>query len=537
MTRALSIVLFVPVAIAIAAFWWWMGRPVPMPPEVAASASDLPCLSYTPFRRGETPFDENYAASPEAIESDLLHLKTMTSCVRTYSVGQGLDRVPEIAARHGMKVLLGIWLGRDPAANAREIELGIRTAREHPESIRAVIVGNEVLLRRELAPDTLRAIISSVKRQVPTPVTYADVWEFWEQNESLASAVDFITVHILPYWEDDPVAASEAARHVIAIRQRIGDQLFEGKDILIGETGWPSQGRMREAAYPSPSNQARVIQEILASATENGFDVNLIEAFDQPWKRVLEGTVGGHWGILDADSRLPKFELGAAVSDHQRWRYQAVAGILFAGAILGIGQQAVRRSTWPVGMRDWLALAAVAAVAGSGLGATAESAFYEVRDLPSGARSLILGLLTIALPMLAASLRMRTIPPRPMADLGPHTPGRRAARWFGLGLALAGVMAAFTVLGLVFDPRYRDFPIAPFIVIATAASIVPLRGGVPATTRAEHIFGGIIGLGALGILAIEGIQNIQALLLVAALLILARNLVWGGAARTSMARG
>jgi glucan 1,3-beta-glucosidase len=534
--RLLAVVFFIPVAVLIAAFWWWQGLAVPMPAQVAAEALKLPCVSYAPFRRGQTPFDESFVATPEAIEQDIINLKATTSCVRTYSVGQGLDRVPEIAAKHNMTVLLGIWLGRDPVANAKEIALAVETARQHPQNIRAVVVGNEVLLRRELSADTLSAIIRSVKAQIPTKVTYADVWEFWLQNRGLSEAVDFVTVHILPYWEDDPVGAGEAAAHVIAIREEVGT-IFAGKDILIGETGWPSWGRMREAAFPSPSNQARVVQEILTLAHDKGFDVNLIEAFDQPWKRVLEGTVGGHWGILDVDSREPKFGLGQPVSDHSRWISQAIAGIIFAGIIMGVAQRAARRATWPVGRREWLSTAAVALVSGCAVGALAESAFFEVQNLVTGIIALLLAVVAVALSIFAVSLRMRTIPPRPLGDLGPSRSGQRTARWFSLALGLAGVLGMFTVLGLVFDPRYRDFPIAAFMTIAVAALAAPKRGGTPASTRAEHIFGWVIGLGALGIIAQEGTQNLQALLMSGALIVLARSLVLGGDARTSAAGG
>ncbi|GGE44961.1 beta-1,6-glucan synthase [Agaricicola taiwanensis] len=536
MKRLLAAVLFVPIAVLIGTFWWWQGLPVPMPPQVAAEALKLPCVSYAPFRRGETPFNESYVATPQAIEEDLINLKAITSCVRTYSVGQGLDRVPDLAAKHGMTVLMGIWLGRDPEANAKEIALGIETARKNPNNIRAVVVGNEVLLRRELSADTLGAIIHSVKLQVPTPVTYADVWEFWLQNRSLAEAVDFLTIHILPYWEDDPVGASEAASHVIAIREEVGE-IFAGKEILIGETGWPSWGRMREAAFPSPSNQARVVQEILTQAHDKGFDVNLIEAFDQPWKRILEGTVGGHWGILDVDSRAPKFGLGAPVSDHSRWLYQAIAGIIFAGVVMAVAQQAAQRATWPIGTKDWLAAAAVALVSGCAVGALAESAFYEVQNVVTAVTAALLATVTVALSLFTVSLRMRTIPPRPLGDLGDPRDGQRTARWFGITLGAGAFVGMFTVLGLVFDPRYRDFPIAAFVAIALAALVAPRRGGTGASTRAEHIFGWIIGLGALAIIAREGVQNVQALLLVAALIVLARSLVLGGGGRTSAARG
>ena len=149
----------------------------------------------------------------------------------------------------------------------------------------------------------LAAYIRSVKAQVaPIPVTYADVWEYWLKHREIYEAVDFITIHILPYWEDFPIRARHAAAHVDSIRKRVA-VAFPAKEIFVGETGWPSAGRMREGALPSSANQARVVHDILHVAKQQGYHVNLIEEFDQPWKRRLEGTVGGHWGLLDGDRR------------------------------------------------------------------------------------------------------------------------------------------------------------------------------------------------------------------------------------------
>jgi exo-beta-1,3-glucanase (GH17 family) len=154
------------------------------------------------------------------------------------------------------------------------------------------VLGKEVLLRGEMTAADLAANIRSVKAQVKVPVTYADVWEYWLRNRDIYDAVDFVTIHILPYWEDIPIRARYAAAHVDSIRKRVAIA-FPGKEILIGETGWPSAGRMREGALPSRANQARVVSEILDLAKRENFRVNLIEAYDQPWKRQLEGTVGG----------------------------------------------------------------------------------------------------------------------------------------------------------------------------------------------------------------------------------------------------
>src|SRR5262245_29543693 len=190
-----------------------------------------------------------------------------------------------------------------------QVEMAITLAKRFPDVIVAVVVGNEVLLRGEMSEPVLARTIRGVKAQVSMPVTYADVWEFWLRHRELASATDFVTIHILPYWEDHPIPAREAANHIAAIRNRVAAD-FPGKEIVIGEVGWPSAGRMREAALPSPVNQARVLHDILARGRRDNFKVNVIEAFDQPWKRYQEGTVGGHWGLFTDPPRVQKFAWG-----------------------------------------------------------------------------------------------------------------------------------------------------------------------------------------------------------------------------------
>ncbi len=114
----------------------------------------------------------------------------------------------------GLKVLLGLWLSSNPVTNKVQIDTAIDLANRYPDTIRAVIVGNEVLLRGDMAANQLADTIRAVKARVKVPVTYADVWEYWLRNRDVAAAVDFITIHILPYWEDLPVAADQAAAHV-----------------------------------------------------------------------------------------------------------------------------------------------------------------------------------------------------------------------------------------------------------------------------------------------------------------------------------
>ncbi|HEY1230234.1 MAG TPA: hypothetical protein VGF26_23240 [Ramlibacter sp.] len=204
-----------------------------------------------------------------------------------------------------------------------------------------MIVGNEVLLRRDLTANQLRGYIRQVKSRVKQPVTYADVWEFWLRNPQLADEVDFITIHLLPYWEDEPIGLDRREadgslrieNHLKAIFKRVQDR-FPGKKIVIGETGWPSDGRMRSDARPGRVEQVRYFSIFRALAEKEHFDYNIVEAFDQHWKARQEGTVGGTWGLLDA-YRHDKFQLGQPVSAEPHWRMLfAVSSALTALLVL-----------------------------------------------------------------------------------------------------------------------------------------------------------------------------------------------------------
>ena len=102
---------------------------------------------------------------------------------------------------------------------------------------------------------------------------------------------------------------------------------FPGKEILIGEVGWPSAGTDARRRSPLPGQPGALLERRGGAAKAEGWKVNLIEAFDQPWKRLLEGTVGGYWGLFDDARREPKFQFGEPVSNHPDWRLKAGLGI------------------------------------------------------------------------------------------------------------------------------------------------------------------------------------------------------------------
>ncbi len=512
----------------IAAVWWWLATPITLARAPIDPNAKLQCVSYAPFRGAQTPLDPTTHIEAEQIAQDLAGLATITDCVRTYSIENGLDQVPSLAAKVGLKVIQGIWLGSNRLKNQFQIATAVRLTKEYPGVVTSLVVGNEVLLRGEMTANDLAANIRAVKAQVSVPVTYADVWEFWLKNREIYDAVDFVTIHILPYWEDMPVKAKFASSHVNSIRMRMA-VAFPGKEILIGETGWPSAGRMREGALPSRTNQARVVSEILDLAKRENFRVNLIEAYDQPWKRQLEGTVGGFWGLFDSVKREVKYPPGVAISNYPAWKWQMGGGMGLSFLIFGVAWLTLRRRPWTPRPVSWIAVGLSATSAGILLGIGVDKMLYESYGIGGWIQWGALLAVAIASPLFCAHAIMagRSLPTF-LELLGP--PEFRTRSWLtallAIVLAVTTLLGAETALGLTFDPRYHDFPYASLTMAVVPIALLtalnrPKKGERPV---AESVFAGLLVVAALYAGFNEGSDNWQSMWTCAIYLLLALTL-------------
>ena len=338
-------------------------------------------------------------------------------------------------------------------------------------------------------------------------MTYADVWEFWLKNREIYDVVDFVTIHILPYWEDIPVRASLAADHVNEIRQQMA-VAFPGKEILIGETGWPSQGRMREGALPSRTNQARVVSEILALARAQNFKVNLIEAYDQPWKRRIEGTVGGYWGLFDSAQRELKYPAGVPISNFPWWKWYMGLGLGFSILVFLVAAVSLRGKSWNLRPSVWLGVGITATSAGILLGVGFDKMYYEAQGIGGWLQWGALLAAGIVAPLLSAWALVRGQGlPTFLELLGPRQ-GRThtfSAILLGLTLAVTVVIATEMALGLVFDPRYRDFPFASLsMAVVPFAMLLVNRPSSGVRPIAEGLFAALLVLSSAYIVVNEG---------------------------------
>jgi hypothetical protein len=305
---------------------------------------------------------------------------------------------------------------------------------------------------------------------------------------------------------------------------------------VIGEVGWPSAGRMREGALPSPANQARVIADVLERGRREHFRVNLIEAFDQPWKRALEGTVGGHWGLLDDATREQKFVWGLPVSNHPHWRLQAAVGVGLAALVFVAAYLAQRMAgAGENNLRAWRAVALNAAVAGVLIGWTIENVPIESLDVGGWLRSLSFLALAVVVPIAVAAAMVVPVGPAEFSRIiGPKSNRARDPLTLTLGILLIvlTVLAMQSALALSFDPRYRDFPFAPLTAAALPFLLLSflVRPAAGALSRAETVAAAVLAPCVIFIVWNETLANWQALWFAAALALVAFSLLRARAA-------
>ncbi len=375
----------------------------------------LASLSYAPFASSDHP-DYGARPTPEQIRADLKAIAPYTRAIRLYSSTGGTELVPPIAAEFGLKVTVGAWISKDKERNAREIAAAIDLAR-HNSNVDAIVVGNETILRDEMPLSGLIKLIKKVKRESPVPVTTGEIGSVWLEHPELASAVDFVAAHVLPYWNG--IDASHAVDYTIEFYDKLRRAL-PGKRIVIAEFGWPSAGYNFQNAFPGRTEQAVVLRDFVSRAQAYGIDYNIVEAIDQPWK-TFEGGVGPYWGIFDA-SRQAKFSWTGPIDDPDYFKRAGLAVLL--GLLLSLPILALAGAT----ATQALMLAISAHVAGAWFAAVI--AFWKGHYfVPGAAFALGLGIVLL-LPLVAIALaRLDEIaaiafgrPPRRLAASPPLVP-------------------------------------------------------------------------------------------------------------------
>ena len=227
-------------------------------------------------------------------------IKPYTKWVRSFSCIEGNEFIPRMAHKHGIKTLVGAWLGDDLEKNEEELEALIALAKEGCVDIAAV--GNEVMYREELTETQLLDYINRVKEALPgIPVGYVDAYYEFSHRPKITEACDVILANCYPYWEGCSIEDS-----LYHAQQMFGEAVdaAQGKKVIITESGWPSEGGSLRGAISSKENAMRYFINVQKWSKEADVEMFYFSSFDESWKVGTEGDVGAYWGLWDKNEKL-----------------------------------------------------------------------------------------------------------------------------------------------------------------------------------------------------------------------------------------
>ena len=254
-------------------------------------------LCFSPYLEGQKPGDK---LSEEQIRRRIEIIKPYTKWIRSFSTTDGNELIPIIAKEHGIKTLVGAWLGDDPKINEQEVANLIDLANKGVVDVAAV--GNEVMYRGDLEESALLDFIGWAKDSIDgVPVGYVDAYYEFDKRPAITEACDIILANCYPYWEG---CSQEYSLLYMKEMYNRAKRAGNGKRIIITETGWPDKGTGLQGAIPTEENAIRYFINAQDWSKEHDIEMFYFSSFDESWKVGAEGDVGAYWGIWDKDEKL-----------------------------------------------------------------------------------------------------------------------------------------------------------------------------------------------------------------------------------------
>ncbi|KAG7379682.1 glycoside hydrolase 3 protein [Phytophthora pseudosyringae] len=255
--------------------------------------------------------------SAASIQADMETLAKVTGSVRLFGLGdcdQSSTVVPA-AINAGLSVSLGLWVSGDDAVFESEFSKLQTLIQQHATlfsggSIVDIHVGSEAIYRKDVTAAQNIADLQRVKALLSAynlgavPVTIAEIGDVYLAHPELTDAVDFVQANGFPFWER--IAVENAVAYFESRMAPLYQQaMARDKKVVIGETGWASDGSSPKASEASLSNAARYFSDFYHMAKQQGLEFYYFEGFDEQWKaETSNDTVEGYFGLFHEDRTL-----------------------------------------------------------------------------------------------------------------------------------------------------------------------------------------------------------------------------------------
>ncbi|KAI9136065.1 glycoside hydrolase superfamily [Paraphysoderma sedebokerense] len=208
--------------------------------------------------------------------------------------------VIESTRKHKVKLLFGLRMSNDPSVFATQTNHLESYLRKRPSlsHLIGISVGNEVLFANMMPESDLIARIKQIRKLLDkygykkVKLTTSDV--ITKYSKRLVDNVDFVVMNLHTYYAGEDVKA--AANRILPNLIRKAKSISGKKQLIIGETGWPSGGARINNAIPSLSNLEYYAAKTSCIANRLKVRYFYFEAFNANWKS--QGGIEHNWGTL-----------------------------------------------------------------------------------------------------------------------------------------------------------------------------------------------------------------------------------------------
>lgn len=263
--------------------------------DSSSSSSNVPAggakgITYSPYNADGTCKNAGDVASDMSKLSDY-------GIIRLYGVD--CNQVENVlqAKTSSQKLFLGIFF-------VDQIQQGVDTISSAISQygswndVDTVSIGNELVNGGQANADQVGQYVSTGRSALKAagysgPVVSVDTFIAVINNPDLCQHSDYMAVNAHAYF-DQNTAAPDAGAWVLQQIERVYTACGGSKDIVITESGWPTQGQTLGLAVPSQENQAAAISSIKEKCGASTF---LFNAFNDYWKADGAYGVEKYWGL------------------------------------------------------------------------------------------------------------------------------------------------------------------------------------------------------------------------------------------------
>ena len=188
--------------------------------------------------------------------------------LRYYGSTDGLEKIGKLAKARGYFVIAGAWIGPDQVDNLLQANNAIATANAGYAD--SVCSGYEIIRRGDIltgdansvaGDGTLIGWIKYIKNNVVVPVTYGDTDANLKANPAVVNECEgFALASFYPFWNGRNI--NDAVANLKNCFNDLQSQ-YPSTKIIIGETGWPTDGQTVDQAKPTPDNARKYFTEAI----------------------------------------------------------------------------------------------------------------------------------------------------------------------------------------------------------------------------------------------------------------------------------